>query len=458
MSSAAAPSVTDRSGALLRGPLLAVSAVVMALGYRFFRFIFDYSVNVLYYDQWDFLSPLFEGRTGFFDLFFQQHGPHREGLGLVATGLLYSMTHWNTRAEAFMVGAFVFAAMLLALLLKRKLFGGLSYWDVTIPAIFLTLVQNETFLGAINPAFSSLPLLLIMLYCLVLIQRKSMVRYGLLLLFNILLIYTGFGFFMGLVTLGLLALEWYRAWRKYSEISPSIPAWSLVVAAVSLASFFVKYVPLTAVECFQFPYYPLFSYPWFMAVIFSAFLGPRGPVILITAAGAIALLFVAGVLALQIARLVRPKNPGGSLSIAAVVAVLMSYSLLFVANAAVGRVCLGLPAAAQASRYSTLLIPAYLAVYLYLFSLPVKSLRMIALAAFLFVLTPGAVVTPGGAANVAASKRAWAACYLQAGSVVACNQMTGLTIYLRERSGRLQHELEFLREHRLSFFSEGSAR
>jgi hypothetical protein len=52
--------------------------------------ISDYSVNVLFQDQWDFLNPLFDGNAGVVNprvkLFLFQHGPHREGLGPIAWG------------------------------------------------------------------------------------------------------------------------------------------------------------------------------------------------------------------------------------------------------------------------------------------------------------------------------------------------------------------------------------
>src|SRR5438552_19010035 len=55
-------------------------------------------------------------------------------------------------------------------------------------------------------------------------------------------------------------------------------------------------------------------------------------------------------------------------------AILVSFSLLFAASAAVGRLCLG-PYAAFTSRYCTLLIPAFLAIYFYLLSKSWRGMR-----------------------------------------------------------------------------------
>jgi hypothetical protein len=181
--------VTHRLKRLL--PQLTVIAVALFLGIRLFAFISDYSVNVLFQDQWDFLTPLFDGKASLVKLFLYQHGPHREGLGLIADSFLFPVTNWNARAESFLAGICVFAATLFALLLKYRLFGGLSYGDVAIPLIFLTLAQHETFIGAANAAPSAFPLLLIVLYSLALLTPRYRVRYALCLFLNFLLIFTG---------------------------------------------------------------------------------------------------------------------------------------------------------------------------------------------------------------------------------------------------------------------------
>jgi hypothetical protein len=39
------------------GPALAIAAVSAALGVRFFLVIWKYSINVFFYDQWEYLTP-----------------------------------------------------------------------------------------------------------------------------------------------------------------------------------------------------------------------------------------------------------------------------------------------------------------------------------------------------------------------------------------------------------------
>ena len=82
------------------GPGVMVSAVALILGIRFFLFIHRFSVNVLFFDQFDFLGSFFDHTPRLIDLFFLQHGPHREGVGLIADKYLYPLTNWNVRAES----------------------------------------------------------------------------------------------------------------------------------------------------------------------------------------------------------------------------------------------------------------------------------------------------------------------------------------------------------------------
>ena len=119
--------------------------------------------------------------------------------------------------------------------------------------MFLTLTQYEAFIGAPDPAYSALPLLLIFMCCVVLLLPNRLLRYTLILLLNFFLIFTGFGIFMGVITLGVFGLNCY--WRLRRIISE--PFWhsiaGLILAASSLGAFFLHYTFDPAVSCFEFP-------------------------------------------------------------------------------------------------------------------------------------------------------------------------------------------------------------
>jgi hypothetical protein len=423
---------------------------VLLLGVRFFAFISKYAVNVLYFDQWDLLTPLFRGSPTLKGLFLTQLGPPRAGVGLIATWLLYSATRWNTRAEQFLIGGCIFTAMLLALAIKRKLFGAFTYSDVAIPLIFLTLIQFETLVGTPDPAHSAVPLLLIMLYLAALLVRRAWLRYSLVLLANFLLIYTGFGVFMGLVTLALFALECYRSARGLDSTRLALPLAGLLVAGASLGSFFVNYVFLPAVDCFGSLGYVPWPYAEFMGLMFVKFVGSGIPQHFFMALGPAALIVLVTACAAAMARLARSKDPSrGALAIAT----LLGFSFLFSLNTAIGRACQG-PVFALTSRYATLLIPGYLGLYFWFLSIPFARLRRAAITLLMVLLLPGIFRTPPEAQTSADGKRAWAACYLRAGNVADCDRETHFSIYPSPELTGLGAKLEYLRQNRLGFFAD----
>ncbi|MGA7907444.1 MAG: hypothetical protein WCA16_08580 [Candidatus Sulfotelmatobacter sp.] len=431
-------------------PVLVVVGVIGVLGARFLGVIRKYSVNLLYLDQWGYLTPFFRHQPSIAELFFRQHGPHREGIGLIADKFLYPLTHWNSRVDSFLIGASIFAAMLLALLLKCKLYGALSSSDVAIPVIFLSLAQYETLVSVPNPAHSAFPLLLLMLYCLALLGHNWMLRYACVLVLNYLLIYTGFGLFMGLVTVGLFLLECFWCWRHMTSV-PLPPALAgLSVAAVSFASFFVHYTFNPAADCFEIPHRHLLQYPRFMALMFSGFVVPRplSVSLRMTVLGASILLVAVSVFCLHLVQLL--KHPHSETHL--IGAVLLGFCLLFATNTAVGRLCQGLDKAYR-SRYCTLLIPGFLAIYFYLLSKSWHGKRSLVLAVWVLLLLPAALRKPRIELEWLSSRElAWAACYVRTESISYCNQSADLVLNPYPERVGLQQKLDYLKQHRLNLF------
>lgn len=432
-------------------PVLSVTAVVGVLGARFFLLIAKYSVNVFWWDQWEYLEPFFRGNPRFLELFTWQVGPHREGVGLVLDKFLYPLTHWDTRVDAYLIGFCIFAAMLLALHLKRRSFGAITYTDIAIPLLFLTVAQFETLLGTPNPSYAGFPLLMIMLYCSAMLNTNRGLKFTLLLVVNFFLIFTGFGLFMGVVTLGVFTLECYRAMRRFTNTPPVLAFAGLVIAAVSLGSFFLHYHFSPAVDCFDFPHHPAWEYPLFVAIIFSkVIIGAQG-LLFATLVGIPITLAAITLAAFHLSRLLKSGSAADQHWISLV---LLSYSLLFSIDCAIGRVCLGLPKAAQSSRYVTHMIPAFLAMYFWVVSLSPGKQRKLVSIVFVILLVPAALLTPHGARRYADYKRTWSQCYLHTNNIQYCDRVTGFSIYPEygpERS-ELAEKLEFLRQHKLSFF------
>lgn len=219
---------------------------------RLLLFTWKHAVNILFWDQWDFYTPLFQ-RDSLWQIFRWQHGPHRQGIGFVLDSILAGFTHWNSRSEAFFIVGVMAVAMLLALYLKKQLFGGFQFTDVIIPFLFLTRAQYEMLVGPSNPSHGAFPVLLTALICFAWIQSNPIRRYSLVLLINFLLVYTGFGILMGLITPALLTFDCYQSIRSGRPGSWILPGIALVIATLSLSSFYVGYQFNAAVDCFQPP-------------------------------------------------------------------------------------------------------------------------------------------------------------------------------------------------------------
>ncbi len=439
---------STRRGFRLPVIVIAVLTVFLVTSARLVLAVRHYSVNLIYWDQWDFYTPLFN-YASLWQIFTWEHSPHREGIGLVLDKFVLQWTRWNSEAEAlFMVGALL-ASAVVALHLKRKLLGQLGYSDCAIPCLFLTFAQMEALVGEENPSYSAFPELLLMLYCLAWMIPKPIARYGAVLMLNFLLIYTGFGLFMGVVSIGVLLFDLRRAIRAEDE-SSRLPAVALLLAIASLGSFFYHYRWDPAVSCHIPDAHPL-HYLWFVSLMMSYFLGLRAvlPASLVgsfLAFAALAILVWHGV------RLWRGREwRAADLTIV----ILLSFSLLFAANAAAGRVCLGMPEAAQFSRYMGLLVPAFLAVYFHFLTWRKSQWRAALAGLFAIVLIPGTARIPNGYSPevVRAGKRAWKTCILQTGNIYYCDHITGFPAYPNPRRTQLLEKLQFLQKNQLNLYS-----
>src|SRR4029450_10633169 len=100
--------------------IIGFAFVVMAA--RLAVFVNRYAVNLVYWDQWDFLQGLFDGADAW-TLFRWQHGPQRQGIGNLITALLYSATGWNGRADAAASAIALLLAAAAGLWLVRRVCG-----------------------------------------------------------------------------------------------------------------------------------------------------------------------------------------------------------------------------------------------------------------------------------------------------------------------------------------------
>ena len=348
----------------------------------------------------------------------------------------------------------IFSAAVLALLLKVRLYGAVGYSDVIIPLLFLTPVQYETLVVTPNFAHGSLPSLLTILYCFCWLVRPYRWKYVCVLFVNFLLIYTGFGIFMGLVTPVLLALDYYANTRHLAPKYQWASALALTVSIASLASFFVGYKFQSAVDCFSpTPKNPL-VYAWFAALMFASAAGLRIlSLIFATLAGSIAWMLVLVGLAVTVKRLLARKSDTWARD--AAIAALLAYCVVFCLNTAYGRMCLGL-AGAGASRYTPYVVLGFFGSYLYALSNKGRNLRVsLVLILLVFSLLSARPLNRKDARELVYFgyvKRAWRQCYLARHDIDECDALTNFQIYPGPKDTHLQEKLDFLERNHLNLY------
>jgi hypothetical protein len=442
----------------------ALSLAVVGIGFvvlavRLFRLISRYAVNIFFSDQWEFNTPTVFQHRSLWEMFRWQNGPHRQGLGALLSYAIEPHFRWNSRTESFLIGILVVIAAACALWLKSRLFGPLVLSDVCIPLIFFTPTQFGQIFVAANLAHGPLPLLLMVLYCLAWTILSVPWRYVLILGINFLLIYTGFGLFIGVITPVIFVADYLLNLRHLPR-GKYYFACSVLVSLASFASFFWGYVGDTAVDCkpdaFQSPQ----TYVRFVSLMFANVIGVKGLGGHEALAGAILIGCMLSALALNLGNL--RATAGANSYKYMIAAVLIFYTLLFSAIAAYGRSCLGL-AEAQVSRYVMYLELGLTGLYFSVLTIHDRFLRTALLIMFTALLANTIRVRPEDKTTMeffAGVKRSWKACYLIYSDVDICDKVAGHWI-LNDQEGteytrlKLEGMLDYLKRTKQNLYSDG---
>jgi hypothetical protein len=427
-----------------------VAALFAALAWRQLRFVDAHAVNILYWDQWDFYKPLFLGQ-GWWETFTFQHGPHREGVGLVVMRLLANLSGWDSRWDAFaesviMIGA---AGLGLRLAVRFGIQAG-SLALAAVPLLFLNVLQYEIFLGAVNLSHGAFPMLMFMGYCLSWFWGSAAWRIFAISVLTFLLIFTGFGLFVGFLTPVLLATECLQAWRARDKNNAGLAALGLAASGASWALFARGYVFQPGAPGFHFPYERPAQYGVFLGRMLGNFFGAP----MLSVSGVVLGLLVAGALAAicvwharRVARFGVRQEPQS-----VVLFCLTAFTLLYCVNTAVGRVHMG-PSASLASRYVTLLIPGGLALFLQLAQLGRRLAPDWPALAYALLLVPGTCIQrPLDAAGIdwyTQGRIHWKAAYLETHDEAQADKIANFAIY----PGPIGDRLEYLRERHLNLFT-----
>jgi hypothetical protein len=438
--------------AALQSPRVAVAAIAISSLFfagKLFWFIDRYAVNVLFWDEYDFLRALRVHATPW-ELFSWIHGPHRMGLGFFFIGPVFALSRWDSRAEAFATGGLFLVILALTLFLKRRAVGRFSVCDACIPALVLTTAQFEAFIGTPNPAHGPIPLLLVVVAPLCWLVGSGPLRALLAGVVALAAAFTGFALFLVPLLAALFLVDAIQPER----VEPWSRSWDAVAAVLSagaLILFFLNYRFSSAVSCFRFPDPHPLEYAPFAGLVA---LRPMRLFRLVPGAGLLGLIGLAFALAvLALGAILVVRRPRTLLGRA--IFLFSGFTLLFAVETAVGRICLG-QGMALSSRYVSYAIPLWLAAYLALHWLVEKRPRLgwiLVVFAVSVVAVQGVVRDDRGLIRwYSEGKARWRACYLDTGDETACNRFTNFRVYPVDDAAQVVEMRQFLRQNRLNLF------
>jgi len=138
-----------------------------------------------------------------------------------------------------------------------------------------------------------------------------------------------------------------------------------------------------------------------------------------------------------------------------VVTILTTFTLIFCATTAIGRIQLGLPSA-QSSRYITNMIPGFLGIYLWIISLPAGVLRRILLAVTVAGLIAASFPLRAVDLNTlkwyTEGKTKWKAVYLKTEDIEMATRAAKFPIYPIPENTFLKQKLEYLKKEKLNLY------
>jgi len=432
--------------------------------FRWWYYVYTYSVNVLYWDQWDFYDALFSDRN-LWELFSWQHGPQRLGLGLIFTKIIADLSGWNTRYEGFAVAGIMCISMVYALILKNKLFNAISWSDVSIALIFLSILQYDIFVNTVFLAHGALPVLLILVYCSAWILDNRYIRYPAVLLLNFLSLYTGNAVLIGFITPVILLMELYYVYRVGSKHELFALITAIFVSVGSIIVFFHGYIPSHIIHDFKSGFFHYWNYPLYISNMFAKFIGLTNASFFIKSLlGFIPLFILLYVWTIHFKTLLlRPTIASievlSTLKVSWVIFILISFSFVFCIIAAMGRVYFGAWAGA-CSRYVTLLIPGFFGLYLHLVNLPLTHKKNILLFSYVFILILATfplrdqdyqeiLLTNFG-------KTEWVKYYLRTEDLQKTNQTIGWKVYPHDSNPTIKWKLDYLKANKLNLYLDSA--
>jgi hypothetical protein len=425
-------------------PWVFLFTIFIFLCYNLINFINIKAVNILFWDQWGLFEAFFN-QNSLFDVFRWQHGPHRQGIAFVINSFLQTITNWNTHTESLLIGAIIITSCIMAIYIKFKLFKKINYSDIIIPFIFLSVSQYEIFIGTPNFSHGSFSLFLFMLYILSWLIDNFLIKFLFINTFNFLLIYSGMGLFIGILTPMFFILDYLkqRVSLKYLIIN-------LIISITCFLTFFIDYRFIPAADCFKFPDPNFYLYPVFVSRMFTNFLSLQNFGLISYLFGSILMVIIFYILAKTFLNLRNNHYYPTNL----ILIILLCFPLIFAFNTSFGRLCIGLNSA-NSSRYVTYLIPSFFGIYLYLLTLKNKGTKNFLILLFLIALF---ISYSKSFSNQEIDwyykgKTNWKNCYLQFENISLCDLKTNFKIYPYPNQTNLKFKLDYLKQNKLNLYN-----
>ena len=410
------------------------------LGFKFFRFIWRFSENILFWDQWDTFDAVLVNNN-LTQVFLFQHNEHRMGVPLLIIKLMAHLTNWNVRFETFLTGLVIFTSAILALILKNKLTKKLEIYDIIIPFLFLNLYQWENLIWGFQIGFV-LPLFWLMLSVYVFTLKQSTTRDVVLLVISLLSAYSHFhGLFVSILIGIFFALNFSvekTRRRQYGFL--------FILTTFVMISYFLNYRESRYLGPGNYDIIEIFRYFAYQINGFIGLFSKKLPVYLLS-------FFTLGTFVHLLIKTNIKKNLLRNYSIFS----LYLFTFMFSIATAVGRLGVGLDSA-YTSRYATLIIPLFLGIYFYLQRFLRSERKTLvltfALAFYVFISAQNNHFNYIYAENRKISLANWKQCYLEHESLDFCEKTKGYIIYHSPEKIDLESKLYYLKRNRLNFYNE----
>ena len=210
-------------------------------------------------------------------------------------------------------------------------------------------------------------------------------------------------------------------------------------------------------------------YVKYILITFSAFCGIRGSHIVLYFVGAPVVGFMLYLIVrawmniihypAEVSKKRNDTQLAANIAVDQIILVLITFTLVFTLNLAVGRVCLGL-GSASSSRYQTYLIPGFFALYLFAVTRKKVPLRGITFCLLCFLVTTFSVGTNATAyfQDVYQGKQRWKQAYLQTEDIYLSNRISEFAIHPNPSHTELKRKLDYLKEHGLNLYLDKPAR